>query len=182
MAETKKKIPFLKRFIHRHQPVESCNTSVLISIKSMIAISILAMLGSLVTDPLVIASFASSCIILFSFPWRPASQPVNIIGGYLVSSVVSYVLIVLISHEWWMIGITLGTIIFLMIYFRIIHPPAGAIPIIFMNDPTLDWHFILFPILTGSVLLVAIACFVHRIPVAYKYPKHQDDENIDWHK
>lgn len=182
MTDDNKKIPFLKRFIYRHQPAESCKDSALISIKVMIAISILAMLGNLVTDPLVIASFASSCIILFSFPWRPASQPINIIGGYLVASIVSYILIVLISNEWWMIGITLGITIFLMIYLRIIHPPAGAIPMIFMNDPTLDWHFVLFPILTGSVLLVAIAFFVHRIPVAHKYPKCQEDDHIDWHK
>lgn len=58
-----------------------------------------------------------------------------------------------------------GIAIIAMQYFRAVHPPAGANPLVILltaDKIDYDFTFLLFPVLSGSVILVAIAYLVNN--------------------
>ena len=75
----------LRRVLDRKQPVESISKSVKAGIGGAIAIAILILLGSIFDITLLMAPFGATCVLLFSLPASPLSQPINVIGGHLVS-------------------------------------------------------------------------------------------------
>ncbi|HEY9078824.1 MAG TPA: HPP family protein [Magnetovibrio sp.] len=125
--------------------------------------------GELSHQPFLIAPFGASCVLLFSVPKSPLSQPVNVIGGHLAASALSIALRGFLPPEWWAISLAVGAAIALMAMLRITHPPAGADPVvIFLSDP--GWSFLFVPILPGCLVLVGIATLVHMIPPRTIYP------------
>jgi CBS-domain-containing membrane protein len=56
----------------------------------------------------------------------------------------------------WALALAVGLSISVMMATRTVHPPAGSNPVIvFLGH--LGWKFLLFPVMTGAVLLVVIA-------------------------
>ena len=49
----------------------------------------------------------------------------------------------------------------LMMYLRIIHPPAAANPLIALFGD-LSYDFILFPVVSGSIALIVLSSFINR--------------------
>jgi len=64
-----------------------------------------------------------------------------------------------------------GTAIALMMATRTVHPPAGSNPVIvFLIQP--GWDFLLFPTLTGALLLAVVALIYNNLSRNDKYPKY----------
>jgi CBS-domain-containing membrane protein len=57
-----------------------------------------------------------------------------------------------------------------MMYLKIVHPPAAANPLIALFADV-SYDFILFPIVTGSVMLILISFLVNRFVLGREYPK-----------
>ena len=126
-------------------------------------------LGDLTHETLLIAPFGATCVLLFAVPNSPLAQPANVIGGHMLAASVTLLLRIFLPPEWWGIAIAVGLVIGLMVAFRLTHPPAGATPVVVMlSDPGL--LFLVFPMLTSSVVLVMIAYLVHRLPPHTVYP------------
>jgi len=159
----------IRAFIHRHQP----DVPILVSAKSglgaALGMGIIGLLGYLTHEPLLIAPFGATCVLLFAVPHSPLAQPANVIGGHMLAAAVTLLLRIFLPPEWWAIALAVGLVIGLMVALRLTHPPAGATPVVVMlSDP--GAIFLLFPMLTSSVLLVMIAYLVHRMPPHTVYP------------
>lgn len=118
--------------------------------------------------PLIMGPFGASCVLLFSVPASPLSRPANVVAGHLVSTLVALLLRLWLPDVWWAVALAGGLAVALMAALRITHPPAGAdVLVVFALDP--GFEFLLFPVLAGSVLLVAVAFLYHRAS-GVRYP------------
>ena len=58
----------------------------------------------------------------------------------------------------------------LMMYFKVIHPPAAANPLIALfTDVSLE--YILFPVMVGTVLIIVLTVIINKIILKRNYPK-----------
>lgn len=142
-------------------------------IKGMITIFLLSVIGYLSGKNLVIAPFASSCITVFTNPKDDFAQPINIIGGYFIATIVGILLINILPNEWWILGPMLAITISMMAIFRVTHPPAGGIPfVIFYYHQTNAIDFVFYPVMIGSFFIVILALFLHNLPFTKReYPR-----------
>jgi len=121
-------------------------------------------------SPLLMAPFGASCVLLFAVPDSPLSQPKNVIGGHFISALVGVVFVSLWPASPIVLSLAVAVAIFLMVIFKVTHPPAGADPIVILIGAK-GFSFLLFPVLSGSILLVLIAYVFHRLTAQHKYPK-----------
>jgi len=159
----------MKAFIHRHQPAISLQGAVKAGLGGVLAIAFVALLGEASGSVWLMAPFGATCVLLFSVPASPLSQPMNVVGGHVFSTLVGVAAVTLLPVEWWSLGLAVGIAIAGMAALRITHPPAGADPLVVMAmGAGLD--FVIFPTLLGSLALVLIASVFHRIPPRTTYP------------
>lgn len=163
--------PYLKRLLKRRQKKISTTRAIRSGIKGAITIMALAAISHFSEMPLIIAPFAATCITVFATPKIKFAQPMNVIGGYMVATLIGIIATKFFPHLWWMLGISTFFTIFLMSFFRVTHPPAGAIPLlIYFYHTNVDYGFAIFPILSGSVAIVIIAILLHSAPPKRQYP------------
>lgn len=147
---------------HRAQPQPTPGKMLAASLGGMIAIGVLGAITAYSSTPLIMAPFGASCVLLFSVPNSPLSQPANVIGGHVVATLVGLLLRLIFPNEWWAVAIAVGLAIGMMAALRITHPPAGADPlVVFSTDP--GFGFLLFPVLTGAIALVCVATAFHKL-------------------
>jgi CBS-domain-containing membrane protein len=120
---------------------------------------------------LLLASFAASALIVFAYPDSPFAQPRNVIVGHLVGAACGLLFLRFCHASWWCDALAVGSAIGVMKLTRAVHPPACSNPlIVFALKPA--WTFLLFPTLTGAVLLVLIALFYHNLRREARWPKY----------
>ena len=158
-----------RRLLARQQPAESFAKAIKAGVGGAIAIATLVLLGYISNNPLLMAPFGATCVLLFSLPKSPLSQPINVIAGHLISIAIGLVLHTFLPFDWWSIGLAVGTAITAMAVLRVTHPPAGADPIVvFFTSP--GWEYIFFPVALGSIALVITAWAFHKLPPQSTYP------------
>ena len=137
----------------------------------VIAMAVVAGFGDALSLALVLGSFGASCVLVFGFPDAPFSQPRNVVVGHTLSSLVGVAMLVLCGDHAWAMALAVGMAIALMMWTRTVHPPAGSNPVIvFLIKPT--WTFLLFPTLTGAIIIVLVALVYNNITRTSKYPKY----------
>lgn len=150
-------------------PRDGLAFSVKAGLGATVAMGLIGWIGAISHEPLLIAPFGASCVLLFAAPSSPLAQPVNVIAGHFVASALAIVLRMTLPGEWWAISIAVGGAIAVMALLRITHPPAGADPVvIFLSDP--GWSFLVVPIFTGALVLVGVATLAHMAPPRVTYP------------
>jgi CBS-domain-containing membrane protein len=158
----------MRHFLTLHQPRNDIRKTVLAGVGGAVAIGFLGFLTINSGYLLLMAPFGASCVLLFSVPASPLSQPMNVVGGHVVSTAVGLLLRHYLPNEWWAVAIAVGLAISLMAALRVTHPPAGADPIIvFASDPGL--MFLFMPVFVGAIGLVGIAAAFH-VPTSTNYP------------
>jgi CBS-domain-containing membrane protein len=126
-----------------------------------LTILLIQYLSRSVHTPLLIAPFGASCVVLFLSPGSEFARPRNLLGGYLIGSLVGLVLLALLPGVWWTAAPAVGATIALMRLTHTVHPPAAAQPlVILLAQPS--WQFLLVPTLPGIVLLLLAAWLYHR--------------------
>ncbi len=135
----------------------------------MAAIAFVAGLSQLSGSPWLMAPFGATCVLLFSVPTSPLSQPANVVGGHVVSTLIGFAVLSLLPVTWWSMALAVGLAIAAMAALRITHPPAGADPLVVLAAAP-GIGFVLFPALIGSLALVTIATLYHRMPPRMAYP------------
>ena len=118
----------------------------------------------------LIASFGSSMVLIFGYPENSFSQPKNIFFGHLLSSVIGIIFLYLVPLPiYLLIPLSVGFAATLMILLNVVHPPAGANPIIvIMGSVSLD--YIINPIIIGSLIILAFGIILNRLILKKKYP------------
>ena len=110
---------------------------------------------------LLLGSFGSSAVMVFTFPEIHFSQPRSVIGGHAICTAVGLAALALFGSAWWALAAAAAVSVALMMLTRTMHPPAGSNPVIvFLVAP--KWGFLLFPTLFGALAMVAVALLYHR--------------------
>ena len=118
----------------------------------------------------LITSFGSSMILLYGYPESSFSQPKNIFFGHLLTSIVGVIFLYTLPLPiYFLIPLAVGFAVGLMMLMNVAHPPAGANPIIvIMGSVSLD--YIISPIITGSLIILAFGIILNRLILKKKYP------------
>ncbi len=119
----------------------------------------------------LMTSFGSSMVLVFGYPENPFSQPKNILFGHLLTSLVGILFLYFLPLPVYiMIPLAVGLAVGLMILLNVVHPPAGANPIIvIMGSVSLD--YLINPIITGSLIILGFGVILNRLILKKKYPK-----------
>ncbi|MDC9621297.1 HPP family protein [Xenorhabdus sp. XENO-7] len=130
-----------------------------------LGILLLSYLSQATEYPWLMAPFGATCAILFAAPTSPLAQPRNVIGGHLLTTAVGLVALYTLGNSMIVMSLAVGIAIMLMQLFRVVHPPAGANPLVVLlaGQEAVGFDFLLTPVLTGSLALVIIASFINNL-------------------
>ncbi|MNH11661.1 HPP family protein [compost metagenome] len=105
---------------------------------------------------LIMAPFGASCVLLFSLPASPLARPKNVIGGHLLAAGVGLLVQLLPLPLEWQLAVGVGLAIAVMQRLDLIHPPAGANPLLVLMAGQ-EWSFLWHTVLPGTLLLVILS-------------------------
>mgnify|MGYP001471453889 FL=1 len=115
-------------------------------------------------------SFGSTTLIVLIFYESEFAQPSNIFFGHLLGIVIGILFNEFFGISFITLGLSVGTTISLMMYFKKIHPPAAANPLIALfADVSLN--YIIFPVLVGSIVIIFLTILINRLILKRSYPK-----------
>jgi CBS-domain-containing membrane protein len=140
-------------------------------ISGTVGILAISEITTLVGHPLLIGSFGASAVLLFGATDSPLAQPRNLVGGHLVSSVVSVLVVALFGSSPLTMAIGVGLAIFAMNLTHTTHPPGGATALIGVQGAA-GPGFIFVPVLAGALILLVTALFTNNVVFHRSYPKH----------
>lgn len=158
-----------RRFIHRHQPPHRLADWAKATTGVLAGLSLIVVAANWTGSQFLLAPLAASTVLLFGLPNSPASQPVNVIAGHFLASVLALALDQALPEAAWSVAAAVGIIFGVLALMRLTHPPAGAIPIIVMTAHP-PWTAVLVPALAGPLILIVTAMLVHRLPPRSTYP------------
>src|ERR1700733_15773879 len=95
-----------------------------------LAIGALALLSGSLNVMLLLGSFGASCVLLFGYPDAPFAQPMNVIGGHVICTVIGLAALHWLGPQPWALALAVGCSIAAMMAARTVHPPAGSTPVI----------------------------------------------------
>ena len=114
-------------------------------------------------------SFGSTTLIVLVLYESEFAQPANVFFGHLLAIVIGIIFNKLIGISYLSLGLAVGTTITLMMYFKIIHPPAAANPLIALfADVSLD--YIVFPVMVGSIIIILLSVVINKYILKRNYP------------
>lgn len=146
---------------------------------SFVGLGIIAYLqyGKLNQNDLVflIGSFGASCVLVYGVIESPLAQPRNLIGGHLVSAVIGVSVQKLLPDLLWIAApLAVSLSIIAMQITKTLHPPGGATALIAATASpqirTLGYMYVLSPVLSGCLILLAVALVFNNLTPMRKYP------------
>lgn len=124
-------------------------------------------------NPWFIAPMGASAVLLFAVPASPLAQPWSILGGNLVAAAIGVTCSLLIEDRGIAAGVAVGLAIAAMFPLRCLHPPSGAVALTaVLGGPAvtaLGYHFLLWPVLVNSLLLLGVALIFNNA-LRRRYP------------
>ena len=115
-------------------------------------------------------SFGATVFIVFVLYDLETAQPKNIFFGHLISIIVGIIINETIGLSFYSLGLSVGVAIILMVYFKVMHPPAASNPLaaLFMD---LSFDYILFPVVVGTIVIILLSILINKIILKRNYPK-----------
>ena len=141
---------------------------------ALLTIFLLCLLSSEINDSIfLIGSFGATMVLLFGVPESPFSQPKNIFFGHFLTALVGIVLVMVLKiPTYYLIPLSVGIGIFLMLITNTTHPPAGGNPIIIIEKGDVaTFSFLLDPIIYSCSLIIIFGIVLNRLILKSKYPK-----------
>ena len=122
----------------------------------------------------LIGSFGASSVLIYGVIQSPLAQPRNLIGGHIVSAIIGVTVFQLLPN-----------IVWLMQYTKTLHPPGGATALIAVTGSekikALGYLYVIFPVLTGVIILLLIALIINNMTSQRKYPNDgRFSRNFKW--
>jgi len=110
----------------------------------------------------LIGSFGASSVLIYGIIQSPFSQPRNLIGGHLISSIVGVTVAKFVPDILWLTApLAVSISIVLMQITKTLHPPGGATALIaIIGSPkikALGYWYVLYPVLVGALILFVVA-------------------------
>lgn len=135
----------------------------------LIAITIISIVAVMLGYPMILGPMGASCLLVFAAHSLPFSQPRPIFGGHFISTTTALVIWNIFGKSHLSIGLTLAIVLFLMITFKLIHPPAAASAMVAINTEA-GWGF-LISIILSSILLILFSVLYNNLFKNRQYPK-----------
>ncbi len=117
----------------------------------------------------LIFSFGSSTLIVLVFHDSEFAQPANVFFGHLLAIVIGILFNEFLGISYLTLGLSVGTTVTLMMYFKIIHPPAAANPLIALFADV-SFGYIIFPVVVGSMVIIILSVIINRYILKRNYP------------
>ena len=114
-------------------------------------------------------SFGSSTLIVLVFHDSEFAQPANVFFGHLLAIVIGILFNEFLGISYLTLGLSVGATVTLMMYFKIIHPPAAANPLIALFADV-SFGYIIFPVVVGSIVIVILSVIINRYILKRNYP------------
>jgi len=128
------------------------------------------MLGSGLTQPLLVAPMGASAVLLFAVPASPLAQPWSITGGNVLSAFVGITVARLVPEPTLAAALAVGLSIVTMTLLRCLHPPGGAVALATaLGAGAGHYGFALVPVGLNCLMLVATGWLFHRFS-GHSYP------------
>lgn len=109
---------------------------------------------------LLMAPFGATAVIIFALPKSPLAKAKNIIIGHVLTACIGFVMLKLFGDYSFALAFAVAAAITLMMLGNVIHPPAGANPIVvFTLQPGIEYLFA--PVLLGAVCM-AMASYGYK--------------------
>ena len=140
-------------------------------ISAAIVISILAYLTLETSSGIwLLFSFGATVFLVFVLYNLETAQPKNIFFGHLISILVGIIFNETVGLSFYSLGLSVGIAVVLMVYFKVMHPPAASNPLVALTMD-LSFDFILFPVITGTIIIILMSILINRIILKRNYPK-----------
>ena len=140
-------------------------------ISAAIVISVLAYLTLETSSGIwLMFSFGATVFIVFVLYDLETAQPKNIFFGHLISILVGIIFNETVGLSFYSLGLSVGIAVILMVYFKVMHPPAASNPLVALTMD-LSFDFILFPVITGTIIIILMSVLINRIILKRNYPK-----------
>ena len=114
-------------------------------------------------------SFGSSTLIVLVFYDSEFAQPPNVFFGHLLAIIIGILFNEFLGMSYLTLGLSVGTTVTLMMYFKIIHPPAAANPLIALFAD-ISLSYIVFPVIVGSIVIIVLSLIINRYLLKRNYP------------
>ena len=115
-------------------------------------------------------SFGATVFLVFVLYDLETAQPKNIFFGHLISIIVGIIFNETIGLSFYSLGLSVGVAVILMVYFKVMHPPAASNPLValFMD---LSFDYIFFPVIVGTIVIILSSILINKIILKRDYPK-----------
>ena len=144
---------------------------ILSGVSAALVIGVLAFLTLRTTAGVwLMFSFGATVFIVFVLYNLIKSQPKNIFFGHLVSVIVGIIFNETIGFSFYSLGLSVGAAVALMVYLKVMHPPAASNPLVVLFADV-SYDFILFPVITGTIVIILMSIFINKIILKRNYPK-----------
>ena len=142
----------------------------LLGLSASFIIGVLAFLSFETSTGLwVMFSFGSTTLIVLIFYRSEFAQPGNIFFGHILGILIGILFNEIFGASYVTLGLSVGTTITLMIYLKVVHPPAAANPLIALFADV-SFNYIFFPVIVGTLLIIIISIIINRYILQRKYP------------
>jgi len=123
----------------------------------------------------LIGSFGASSVLIYGAIQSPLAQPRNLIGGHLISALIGVSICKVMPDVIWLrASLAVALAIVAMQITKTLHPPGGATALIAVIGSEkikgLGYSYVLSPVLSGSLILFAVALIFNNITAHRKYP------------
>ena len=118
----------------------------------------------------LLAPLGASSVILFALPHSPLAQPWSLAGGLFISALIGHFCGLWITPTYLAVGIALGVAIWVTAWLRCIHPPGGAMAVVFALSAQQHPTSLLTALLNAVAALMAVLVVNNLIP-GRRYPQ-----------
>jgi CBS domain-containing membrane protein len=127
---------------------------------------------------LLIGSFGASSVLIYGVINSPLAQPRNLIGGHVLCAVIGVTIHKMIPNEMWLSSaLAVSISIVAMQMTKTLHPPGGATALIANIGSAkilaLGYYYVLFPVLSGAIVLLLVAIFFNNRTAHRSYPRNK---------
>lgn len=123
----------------------------------------------------LIGSFGASSVLIYGAIQSSLAQPRNLIGGHLISASIGVTVSQLLPDIVWLTApLAVSLAIVAMQITKTLHPPGGATALIAVTGSekikSLGYLYVLSPVLSGCLILLAVALIFNNMTRNRKYP------------
>ncbi len=126
----------------------------------------------------LVGSFGASAVLIYGAPHVEYAQPVNLVGGHLISAFIGISIYKLIPFDVALASALAVSVSIAAMHFTCtIHPPGGATALIAVigSDQihSLGYLYMVSPIASGVIIMLLVALFINNLSgdPARHYPK-----------